>query len=37
MFKRRIQMGWTCCDKCHMVHRNLILARLHWLWLRILS
>lgn len=30
----RIPFGWTCCDLCHTVHRNLLTARLHWMWLR---
>lgn len=33
----KIKMHWTCCNKCHRSHANLLTARLHWIGLRIVK
>ncbi len=32
--KRKIRLGWTCCNTCGTTHSNKLTARLHWAWLQ---
>ncbi len=35
MKKRKLRLGWTCCDRCHRGHRWLWQAWLHHKWIRL--
>lgn len=32
--KRKLRLGWTCCDACHTTHSNKLAAWLHGAWLQ---
>ena len=35
--RHKIVLRWTCCDACHSEHKSLFIAKLHYLWLRIIN
>ena len=35
--KGRIILRWTCCNACLSEHKSLLLARLHYFWLKVIG